>query len=159
MVLCHICIYIGWVMIHQTLSCTTRLQRPDFTRGPLYYYLRLFTVKCLVWMRCGVEFSSPHGTWFLHILRLCTHLTFLEMMSCGACYVSFGDVRVFESTVWFHNICVTRTTWKFQFLFTVLPASRYQPLWCVNSCACAVFSLKCLMLVGGFGRPSPSSLW
>lgn len=147
-------------MIHQTLSCTARLQRPGCTRGPLYHYVRLFTVKCLVWMRCGVEFSSPHRTWSLHILRLCACLTSLEMMSFGARYVSFDDFsRVFKPIVWFHNICEKWTMWKFQFLYTVSLASRYQPLRCGNSCAYTVFPLKFLMLVGSFGWLVLPSLW
>lgn len=85
-------VLIGWVMILLTLSYTTRLERPELTSGPLYHYLRLFTVKCLVWMGCGVEFSSPQRTRFFHILRPCTCLMFSELMSCGACNVSFGDV-------------------------------------------------------------------
>lgn len=71
-------VYIGWIMMPLTLP--TRLERPGRTSGPLYHYLRLFTVKCLVWTGCGVECSSPQRTRFPHILRLCTDVFSADVM-------------------------------------------------------------------------------
>lgn len=146
--------YIDWIMMLLTLSCTTRLERPGLTSGPLYHYLRLFTVKCLVWMGCGVEFSSPQRTRFLHILRLC--LMFLELMSCGACNVSFGDVNwgflnMQAMHCGFIIFVKNEQSGNSSFFLSVYLVSRYQHLWCVNSCACTV---KFLMLVGGTGLPA-----
>lgn len=99
--------YMGLVMIPLTLYYTTRLKRPGLTSSHLYHYLRLFTVRCLVWTGCGVEFTSPQRSWSLHILKLCTCQMFLELMSC-ATNVSFHDVsRGFKHmghVAWFYNI-------------------------------------------------------
>lgn len=79
-------------MVPPTLSCTTGLERPGLPHSPLYHYLKLFTAKCLAWMGCGVECSSPQRSRFLHILRPCPCLMFVELMSCAACNVLCGDV-------------------------------------------------------------------
>lgn len=143
-------------MMLLTLSCTTRLERPGLTSSPLYHYLRLFTVKCLVWTGCGVECSSPQRTRFLHILRLCTSLMFLELMSCGACSMSFGDIsrgflNVKNMLSGFTVFVKNEQGGNSIFFFSMHLSSRYQHLWCMNSCARTVFPLKCLMLVGGTG--------
>lgn len=141
-------------MMLLTLSCTTRPERPGLTSGPLYHYLRLFTVKCLVWTGCGVECSSPQRTRFLHILRLCTSLVFLELMSCRAC-MSFGDIssilNIQAMQSGFLIFVKNEQGGNSSFFFSMHLSSRYQHLWCINSCACTVFPLKCLMLVGGTG--------
>lgn len=84
---------------------------------------------------------------------------FLVLMSCGPCNVSFDDVSrgvfLLKHTchaVWFHNILLKKEQGgNSSFFFSLHTASRYQHLWCVNSCARSVFPLKCLMLVGGTG--------